>query len=135
MMMNGKILVMRFNDLGVVDAIASHSKIIKEKGHVWAGWWAKPEERLPIDAVKRLNKIASKSPITVLLLNSEKRAIYPTLVDELAFSENEGECVSSPNKEDTPTYYASEKFLLWFRIIAITPLSFMIILLSNLLIN
>ena len=119
MVMNGKTLVMRFNDLGVVDAIASHSKIIKEKGHVWAGWWAKPEERLPIDAVIKLNEIASQSPITVLLLNSEKRAIYPTLVNQLAFSENEGERVPSPNKEDTPTYYASDKFMLWFRIIDI----------------
>lgn len=119
-----KTLIMRFNDLGVADAIESHSKIIENKGHTWAGWWAKPEERLPIDAVKQLHKIASQSPITVLLLNSEKRAIYPTLVAGFAFSENEGERIPSPNGEYTPTYYASDKFLLWLKIVNIAPPSY-----------
>lgn len=36
--MNGKTLVMLFNDLEVVDAIVSHSKNIKGKGYVWTDW-------------------------------------------------------------------------------------------------
>lgn len=122
--MIGRTLIMRFSNLGVVNAIKSHEQIIKDKGYTWAGWWAKPEEQLPIDAIKKLNEIAAISPITVFLLNSEEKAVYPTLVNQFAFSEHEGERIPSPNQEDTPMYYASDKFLLWLRMINISQPSY-----------
>ena len=118
--MSGETLVMRYRDLGgIEDALQEHKKIVDETGFVWAGWWATPAEMVPLDAIKRLKVEANKHPISLFLLNSTKRAIYPTLVCDIAFASNSYDKIPTPDPTHTPEYYSGSDLLLWFKIIRI----------------
>ena len=50
-----KTVILRFRDLNTSNTIKVHKDIIDLFGSVWWGWWAKPQEKVPIDEFNFLN--------------------------------------------------------------------------------
>lgn len=110
-------ILMRFRNLRTEDAMGVHLDVIKEKGYVWLGWWAKPEESLPIDKMDQIEAIIkSEGSIMLFMAESHDQRIIPCKVVEVKYSSKSEEKIDSPEPECTPAYYASDQMYLWLKI-------------------
>lgn len=114
-------LVLRFRDLGVESGatIAEHRAIITERGSTWWGWWALPNERIPLDKLQELVRVA---PVSILLLDTggptESLSVYRATLEEVAKAPT-GNAIRSPDVSLTPRYYNRSSLRLWFRLSSI----------------
>lgn len=81
----GKIcaVVLKFKDKGTEDTIESHQGIIKNKGHVWWGWWSKDYENLPINELQKIQEQIKKNPNSILFfcfIQKKKNFIVPCVM-------------------------------------------------------
>lgn len=110
-------ITLRFRDLSK-DTIALHKKIIDKKGFVWWGWWAKPEETVANSAFVKLKNISnSENKLELFLLDSGKTELRKAICSDIVFDDTEiGTVIKSPQKNATPTYYAKNKYMIWFKL-------------------
>lgn len=107
-------LLMRFKNLGTDDAVKAHKDIIRKKGFVWAGWWAKPDESLPVEQMCLITDILKDEKQLVLYIaDSNEHLIYPCIVTEVKFSSGK---LLSPEPDYTPSYYSNTSVYIWFKI-------------------
>ena len=117
---NLKTVILRFRDLSVPDTIARHREICEQKEYVWWGWWAKPQERVPLEAFGALGrKIHENGELEIMLFDSGKRKIYTAKCGEISYK-TDGEKQYSPDKECTPNYYSENDYLAWFKLTSIS---------------
>ena len=111
---------MRFRNLGTKNAIQVHRDIIDQKGYVWAGWWAKPGETLPINKMKIVDEALKKTgSFQLLMADSDKQYLYQCSVSNVYYLDSQGQKASSPEPDYTPEYYSNDPMYIWFRIIDI----------------
>ncbi len=106
-------MVLRFRDL-ISETIPEHRKLI-ESGHVWWGWWSKPEEIIPRVEFDQFRKtIKEKGFIWVYLADSGTLRLYKAKLTEIDFGDEE-EPIECSDMDKSPDYYAFSKFKAWFR--------------------
>lgn len=111
-------LALRFRDLAG-PTIAGHRELIAEHGYVWWGWWSKPGEKLPRELFAEfLDRIKADGEIAWFLVDSGERRVYRATVTGIHYS-SANERVTSPEEQCTPTYYAGQENLAWFRLSSI----------------
>lgn len=112
-------LILRFRDLLSQDTILEHKKIIQEQGRVWWGWWAKPQEKVPVNEFNYLRGLCRKpGGLTVFLFDSGDRCLYQAACSDIHYSN--GDLVPSPEPERTPEYYCTSTYIAWFRFTSIS---------------
>ncbi len=117
-----KTIILRFRDMVIQDTIFEHNQIIKEKGYVWWGWWAKPQEKIPVNEFNHLRKICKQADgLVVYLFDSGNQFLYKANCTDIYYVN--GDKVSSKETDHTPMYYASVEYMAWFQFKAITKLS------------
>lgn len=110
-------ILLRFKSLGSPNAIEEHRNIIATSGYTWAGWWAKPEEILPIEGMHLIDDVLNSSKkITLYMADTNKHCIYPCTVTEVKYSHDFETKIPSPQPDHTPQYYADNTLYIWFRI-------------------
>lgn len=86
---------------------------------MWWGWWSKPGEKLPRDLFAEfLDKINSGNELVWFLADSGHHQLYRATVTGIEFH-NANQRLPSPDPQRTPTYYADQENLAWFRLSAI----------------
>jgi 3',5'-cyclic AMP phosphodiesterase CpdA len=111
-------IVLRFRDL-VAATIPEHRAVIEEHGHVWWGWWNKPNEKIPRRTFAELReRIAAEGHVDVYLADSGTNSLYRARVTGIEESETEG-VIPSPDPTRSPGYYSTSTYKAWFRIEAI----------------
>lgn len=111
------IMILRFRDLIEDDGntIFEHNKIIQDSKNVWWGWWAKKDEKIPLEQFSYFNRLNKKDdPIVVYLFDTGNKKLFKTKCEEIIFSTN-GERIESPEKELTPKYYNGTHFFAWYK--------------------
>ncbi|EAN9503902.1 calcineurin phosphoesterase, partial [Salmonella enterica] len=76
--MNCKTIILRFRDLVTPagETITLHQDIIKSKGSVWWGWWAKADEQCPREFNDLKAQISENNPLEIYLFDSGQLKIY-----------------------------------------------------------
>lgn len=111
-------LALRFRDLSG-PTIAEHRQLISQHGDVWWGWWSKPGEKLPRELFARfLDEINTNGELVWFLADSGERRLYRATVTGIHYSDS-SQRLSSPEEQRTPSYYAGQEYLAWFRLRAI----------------
>ncbi len=106
-------VILRFRDLSIPDTIAEHQRFIAEKNSVWWGWWAKPQEKLPLTEFVQLKEYAEKDEgLTIILFDSGNYCIYKAICKKIHMEY--GNICPSPDPERTPSYYGENKYMAWF---------------------
>ncbi|WP_244593829.1 hypothetical protein [Escherichia coli] len=84
--MNCKTIILRFRDLVTPagETITLHQEVIKSKGSVWWGWWAKPDERVSSEFIKIKQNLASK-PLGIFLFDSGQKKLYKAKLKDIFF--------------------------------------------------
>ena len=114
-----KTMILRFRDMLDSDTIVAHKNIIENCGHVWWGWWAKPQEKVPINEFNRLRGASSKTGgLNIMLFDSGKKALYEACCVDIRYCN--GDKISSPDISATPAYYASQNYMAWFQLSSIS---------------
>ena len=113
--MNYKLL-MRYKNLGDDDVITRHYELVKKFDYSWGGWWAKPNESLPIKGITFIEEEIKKNHKAILyLIDSDNDTIHKAEITEVYYDKNGGR-IKTPHKESTPSYYSDSELLLWFKI-------------------
>lgn len=115
-----KTLILRFRDLSISDTVKAHQDIINEKGYVWWGWWAKPQEKLPANVFIELNKVKN---LNVFLFDSGNKKFYKSLCQEIKF-DHSGEKFLPQETDAIPAYYREQKYYAWFKFESINECEF-----------
>lgn len=111
-------LALRFRDLSG-PTIDEHRRVIAEAGHAWWAWWSKPGERVPRELFAHfVDEIEKDGQVAWFLVDSGERRVYRATVTAIDYS-NSSQRLPSPEPLETPTYYAEQEYLAWFRIGAI----------------
>lgn len=109
-----KTIILRFRDLNTSDTIKVHKDIIDSSKYVWWGWWAKPQEKVPIDEFNFLNTLISNAgQIKIYLLDSGNEKLYDALCTQIMFCN--GQPLETPDSDITPEYYRENQYKLWFK--------------------
>lgn len=117
-----KTVILRFRDMAIQDTIFAHQQILTDKGYVWWGWWAKPQEKVPINEFNRLRDMCEQPDgLVVYLFDSGNQLLYEATCTDIYYSN--GDKILSKETDHTPAYYASEKYMAWFQFKSITKLS------------
>lgn len=115
-------VILRFRDYAPPgQTISAHQDLITKTAGVWWGWWAKSEERVPIEAFTRLDHQA-KTPgkLRLFLLDSGRRLLYPAVCQRIEW-EKSGENLPTPERARTPDYYGDVAWPAWFQLAEIGP--------------
>jgi 3',5'-cyclic AMP phosphodiesterase CpdA len=107
-------IILRFRDLSVPDTIKRHKDFITNNTKVWWGWWAKPQEKVPLEEFSNLKSlISSNNNIELLLFDSGNKKIYIAKCIDLQYDHTNIR-IESPEKQITPEYYREQKYKAWF---------------------
>jgi len=108
-------IILRFRDLSVDNTIEQHNDIIKKRGFVWWGWWAKSQEKVPINEFNELRNIAiSPTNLKLFLFHSSHKTLYEAKCTEIEYKN--GSKITTPEQDATPEYYATTEYMAWFRL-------------------
>ena len=108
-------IILRFRDLNINNTIESHKEIINQFTYVWWGWWAKPQEKVPIEEFVYLGKLSLfEQGLRIFLFDSGKEKIYEATCKKIEF--HNGQPMQTPEEEKTPEYYRDQKYKLWFKL-------------------
>lgn len=109
-----KTIILRFRDLSSADTISEHTRIINSNKYVWWGWWAKPQEQIPLSEFKFLKKICNgHDGLKILLFDSGKKYLYEACCEDIKYCN--GDNIESPDIQNTPAYYSTNKYMAWFK--------------------
>ncbi len=108
-------LMLRFRDLVTEPGgnIAEHRRIMKLRGYVWWGWWARQIERAPRGALADLFREDGRAT-EVLLFDSGMMRLYRTAATRVVVAPSHLG-LNSPDFEATPDYYVRGRYPAWFR--------------------
>lgn len=107
-------IILRFRDLNTSDTIKSHKDIIDKFCYVWWGWWAKPQEKVPMDEFNYLYELSvSETGLKVFLLDSGNEKVYEAVCNNIKFYN--GQLMETPEPDKTPEYYRDNQYRLWFK--------------------
>ena len=107
-------IILRFRDLSITDTIKSHKDIIESKEYVWWGWWAKPQEKVPINEFNQLDShIEQLDFLDLFLFDSGKLKLYKARCTEIYY--HNGKVVETPDVNTTPEYYRNNNYKAWFK--------------------
>lgn len=109
-------LMLRFRDLVTEPGgnIAEHRRIIRQRGYVWWGWWARQREQVPHRVLDELFPSES-TPTEIFLFDSGMMRMYRTLARKAIVAPSHLG-VNSPDFEATPEYYVRGRYPAWFRL-------------------
>jgi hypothetical protein len=109
-------LLLRFRDLVTEPGgnIAEHRRIIKQRGYVWWGWWARQREQVPRKVLDEVFPSES-SPTEIVLFDSGMMRLYLTRASKAVVAPSHLG-VNSPDFEATPDYYVRGRYPAWFRL-------------------
>ncbi|RYZ37981.1 MAG: metallophosphoesterase [Myxococcaceae bacterium] len=116
-------VILRFRDLATQDGetVGLHSKIAREHGYVWWGWWNKGGEQVPSsEFAALLRKAQMPGGLKLYLLDSGHSRTYTANCTDIKW-ELTGDVGPSPELEKTPAYYSSKSELAWFKLGPIEP--------------
>ncbi|CAM8297206.1 metallophosphoesterase family protein [Morganella morganii] len=119
--MNCKTIILRFRDLVTPagETITLHQEIIKSKGSVWWGWWAKPDERVSSEFIKIKRNLAGK-PLGIFLFDSGQMKLYEAKLKDIFLN---GDLAPCPDPEMSPAYYVEQCYNLWFELFDINQIN------------
>lgn len=113
-------LVLRYRDLSSKNTIELHDNIITKKGFVWWGWWAKPQEKVALEVISKMETASkSKEHLKIYLLDSGKIELREATCTEIRFDVT-GMAIPSPSKSATPKYYSQSEYMIWFKLTEIS---------------
>ncbi len=119
-------VVLRFRDKGEgnSDTIDEHCKIIRDKGYVWWGWWAKNYEKPPYDYFQQIERqIALLAPqgigFPIFLLHTKKQEIYKANCSAISYENSVEGFAQTPDPDATPSYYNKSSAKLWLKFTSI----------------
>lgn len=109
------IVILRFRDLVTETGatIARHKDVIEKNNYVWWGWWNKGNEQTPEDEFNALGGKFRNKPQYVYLMDSGQEKLYKAKCHGIDCLK--GEKKESPDKENTPAYYNTQKYYAWFK--------------------
>lgn len=117
-----KTIILRFRDMVIQDTIFEHNQIIKDKGYVWWGWWAKPQEKVPVNEFNCLREMCRQQDgLAVYLFDSGNQFLYEANCTDIYYIN--GDKIPSKETDHTPVYYASVQYMAWFQFKSITKFS------------
>ncbi|WP_440284464.1 metallophosphoesterase family protein [Geodermatophilus amargosae] len=98
------------------NTIEAHRDVVRERGHVWWGWWAKAWEPIEPTRLRAARRLISSNQLRVALVNRKQDTFFIAACDALGFNEGQaGVRIGSPEPEATPEYYRNEAHGAWFR--------------------
>lgn len=109
-------MVLRFRDLigEAGETIQEHRKYIVKYGHVWWGWWSKPNEKIPRNELLNFQRVINKiGYMWVYLADSGLLRLYKAKLTEIDITEDE-ESKECSDIEKVPEYYFTAKYKVWF---------------------
>jgi predicted phosphodiesterase len=112
-----KTIILRFRDLSVDSGqtIALHREICSRDGIVWWGWWNKAGEGVPFSAFRSLlTQIRESGKLEIFLFDTGGMRLYKATCSGIQFV-NDGSKIPSPALQQTPSYYGSVPYKVWFR--------------------
>ena len=120
---NVETLILRFRDgLASNSTITEHQSIINEKKHVWWGWWAKPQETIPVATFSSMCvKIKNGQPLCVYLFDSGTLSLYKAKCEGIEYKNDKEKFTPPANGEATPAYYRDNSYFAWFKFSEIEP--------------
>ncbi len=111
-----KTVILRFRDL-VTDqgeTIKEHTRLLKQFGEVWWGWWARQTEKTPRKLLQELaNAARTDGFVTGYLFNSGTDEFYSVKISRILVAP-ENERVKTPDPERSPEYYHRAPCPAWF---------------------
>lgn len=109
-------LMLRFRDLVTEPGgnIAEHRRIIRQRGYVWWGWWARQREKVPRHVLDEVFPSES-TPTEIVLFDSGMMRLYRTRASKAVIAPSHLG-VNSPDFEATPDYYVRGRYPAWFRL-------------------
>lgn len=117
-------LLLRFRDLVTEPGgnISEHRRIMRLRGYVWWGWWARQrEEKAPLSVFEYFFR-ADRTPANVILFDRGFLRLYRTTASKVIVAPTSFG-VNSPEFEATPEYYVRGRYPAWFRLQGdITPI-------------
>jgi hypothetical protein len=108
-------LMLRFRDLVTEPGgnIAEHRRLIRQRGHVWWGWWARNQEAVPRTIFAQMFAPENEAAEVVLFDTGLMRFYRTTCTRVVVAPSHTG--VNSPEFEATPDYYVRGRYPAWFR--------------------
>ena len=108
-------IILRFRDLVTENGstIAKHMEVIREKGHVWWGWWNKGCEQSPYNELNILKGRIKDESKSIFLMDSGQKKLYKATCSDIEVHKKEKKL--SPQRENTPDYYNEQYYFAWFK--------------------
>jgi len=109
-------MVLRFRDLigDAGETIREHRKYIDKYGHVWWGWWSKPNEKIPRNELLDFQRvIKNNGHMWIYLADSGLLRLYKAKLTEIDITQDE-ESKECSDIEKVPEYYFTAKYKVWF---------------------
>lgn len=109
--------MLRFRDLVTMPGhtIELHAKLA-EKGHVWWAWWNKSGEAVAANTWNRIAKSLGEADAPKFYLFDSGYIGLRTVTCVDIKWDTSYEPIASPNPDETPEYYRSQKYVLWFKL-------------------
>ena len=111
-------LILRFRDVEA-DTVEEHRERIRVAGATWWAWWKKEAEDL---SAAPLSALADHVPLEIGLINRQVNSRYVAECQRIAMADD-GQRISSPEPNRTPTYYRDDSFPVWFLLSSISQVS------------
>jgi len=109
-------VALRFRDLNVPDGetIVRHQQIASELGFTWWGWWAQANERVPVAAMRQIQRLANtEAGLNIFLFDSGRLKLFAATCVDTSFQPG-GTAFRSPDASRTPGYYNERECRVWF---------------------
>ena len=107
-------LILRFRDFSELSTIEEHKRIIEENGYVYWGWWAKPQETVPLKDIMEFRKSLESSTKNIILFDSGNQKLYTATCSGIYV--NNGELCSVEESSSIPEYYRNTNCRMWFKL-------------------
>lgn len=107
-------LILRFRDFSEKSTIREHKKIINEKGYVYWGWWAKPQEKVPLNDIIDFRDSFKGSEKEIILFDSGTQKVYTAKCINIHI--NNGDPCTVEDKSYIPEYYRKTNCRMWFKL-------------------
>ena len=110
-------LLLRFRDLVTEPGgnIAEHRRIMRLRGYVWWGWWARGRQEVTPRSVFQDFFGPDRAPAEVILFDRGLLRLYRTTASKVIVAPTDFG-VNSPEFEATPAYYVRGRYPAWFRL-------------------
>lgn len=106
-------VILRFRDL-IADTVLEHRSVVARAGHVWWGWWRKPNEPSRLGELEELRARVKDASLQVGLFDKSRQAFFVATLDACVFDER-GAFIPTPSPDTTPEYYRKQTLPAWFR--------------------